>query len=65
MLLPLAWLVRLQDTDEHRGWLRCIAEDLLALQDSCGAIREEVGSEGLGPTRRPGATRPTARARPP
>ena len=48
MLLPLAWLVRLQDTDEHRGWLRCIAEDLLALQDPCGAIREEVGSEGLG-----------------
>ena len=48
MLLPLAWLVRLEDTREHRAWLRHIAGELLALQDPCGAIREEVGSEGLG-----------------
>src|SRR5690606_32906488 len=48
MLLPLAWLVRVDDTEEHRGWLRRIAGDLLALQEPCGAIREEVGSAGNG-----------------
>lgn len=48
MLLPLAWLVRVDDSPEHRGWLRRIATDLLALQNEAGAIREEVGSEGHG-----------------
>ena len=48
MLLPLAWLVRLEDTPEHRGWLRRIATDLLALQQPCGAIREQLGKPGLG-----------------
>lgn len=48
MLLPLAWLVRLEDTEEHRGWLRFMAEELLAHQDACGAIREEIGSAGKG-----------------
>lgn len=48
MLLPLAWLVRLRDTPEHRGWLRRIATDLLALQEPCGAIREQLGKPGLG-----------------
>ena len=48
MLLPLAWLVRIEDTPEHRQWLRRIADGLLALQDPCGAIREELGPAGLG-----------------
>ncbi len=48
MLLPLAWLVRLEDTAEHRGWLRKIAAELLSFQDPCGAIREELGSAGKG-----------------
>lgn len=48
MLLPLAWLVRLDDTPLHRLWLRRIAEELLKRQDACGAIGEEVGSQGLG-----------------
>jgi hypothetical protein len=48
MLLPLAWLVRVDDTPEHRGWLRKIANDLLASQDKCGAIREELGEPGKG-----------------
>jgi len=48
MLLPLAWLVRVEDTPEHRGWLRKIANDLLASQDKCGAIREELGRTGMG-----------------
>jgi hypothetical protein len=42
-LLPLAWLVRVQDTEEHRGWLRTVARDLIAMQDASGAIRETIG----------------------
>jgi hypothetical protein len=48
MLLPLAWLVRVEDTSEHREWLRKIAGDLLAGQAGCGAIPEELGGEGKG-----------------
>ena len=48
MLLPLAWLVRVEDTGAHRAWLRRMASELLTLQDPCGAIREEVGSAGKG-----------------
>lgn len=44
MLLPLAWLVRVDDTPEHREWLKRMATDLLALQDKSGAIREEIGA---------------------
>jgi len=43
MLLPLAWLVRVRDTAEHRAWLRSMVHELLAAQDTCGAIREELG----------------------
>ncbi len=48
MLLCLAWLVRLEDTPEHRAWLRRIAGDLLARQDASGAIREEIGALSQG-----------------
>ena len=48
MLLPLAWLLRMEDTPEHRGWLNQIANDLLSFQDETGAIREEIGSAGHG-----------------
>jgi hypothetical protein len=48
MLLPLAWLIRVEDKPEHRQWLKHIAKDLLALQDECGAIREEIGSGAQG-----------------
>lgn len=44
MLLPLAWLVRVEDTPQHRRWLQQIAEDLLSFQDSSGAIQEEIAS---------------------
>jgi len=47
-LLPLAWLVRVDDTSKHRHWLRTIAEGVVELQDECGAIREIIGG------RRPG-----------
>lgn len=48
MLLCLAWLTRIEDTAEHRAWLRRVAEDLLARQDVSGAIREEIGALGQG-----------------
>ena len=40
MLLCLAWLVRLEDTAEHRGWLRRIIDDLMAIQHDSGALPE-------------------------
>ena len=48
MMLPLAWLVRVKDTPEHRRWLRTCAEGLHGLQQPCGAIREELGLPGHG-----------------
>lgn len=46
MLLPLAWLMRLEPTDEVRAWLRRIADDLLATQQPCGAIPERMEGRG-------------------
>ncbi len=48
MLLPLAWLVRAEDTPRHRRWLRRMGEEVVALQDACGALREELGGPGMG-----------------
>ena len=48
ILLPLAWLVRVKDTPEHRAWLRTAVDGLVALQEPCGAIREELGIPGKG-----------------
>jgi hypothetical protein len=48
LLLPLAWLVRVDDTPEHRQWLRTVATDLVALQDRSGALREIIGDGGIG-----------------
>ncbi|UCH33586.1 MAG: hypothetical protein JSV65_13580 [Armatimonadota bacterium] len=48
MLLPLAWLVRVEDTEEHRQWLRFMAQELLRHQDACGALREEIGATSKG-----------------
>lgn len=55
MLLCLAWLVRVQDTPEHRGWLRRVASDMLALQDPSGGIREQLGKPGMGTLSPPGS----------
>ena len=43
MLLPLAWLVRVENTPEHRQWLKKMAGEMLNSQNICGAIREEIG----------------------
>jgi hypothetical protein len=48
MLLCLAWLVRVQDTPEHRAWLTTIATDLLQAQDQCGAIADRLANAGGG-----------------
>lgn len=48
MLLPLSFLIRVDDTSEHRAWLHRIATDLLALMQPCGAIRELLGPAGQG-----------------
>src|ERR1039458_5982147 len=43
MLLCLAWLVRVEDTPEHREWLNRVAGDLLARQQPSGAIHQTLG----------------------
>jgi hypothetical protein len=44
MILPLAWLVRVEDTEEHRRWLDVVVTKLLENQVESGAIREELGT---------------------
>lgn len=47
MIHCLAWLVRIEDTPEHRSWLKRMCDDLIACQDpATGAIVEVVGTTG-------------------
>ena len=49
MILSLAWLVRIEPTEEHIGWLNTMITDLMAHQDEAtGALREAIGGEGQG-----------------
>ena len=48
MVLPLAWLLRVEDTPQHREWLNQMVDDLLSFQDESGAIREDLGNVGHG-----------------
>ena len=48
MLLPLAWLVRTEDTSQHQRWLRHMGEEVTSLQDQSGALREELGGPDMG-----------------
>jgi len=50
MLLPLAWLVRVDDKPEYRRWLKQAVLALAALQDSSGAIRATTGVGWQAPT---------------
>ncbi len=43
MILPLAWLVRVENTAKHRKWLDQMVSELLVNQDTSGGIREELG----------------------
>lgn len=38
MLLPLAWLVKVDDTPQHRAWLDKMAQYVINIQDKSGAI---------------------------
>lgn len=42
MLLPLSFLIRVNDTATHRQWLKDVATVLLIAQDQSGAIMDEV-----------------------
>ena len=53
MLLPLAWLIRIDDRAEYRSWLKQIATDIEKCQDQSGAIREELGASDRGDYRPP------------
>ena len=44
MLLPLAWLIRVDDRPEYRIWLKRLANDIEKCQDKTGGIREELGA---------------------
>lgn len=48
MVLPLAWLLHVEDTSEHKKWLTTVADDLLKAQQRNGALREELGDASLG-----------------
>ncbi|WP_339924761.1 hypothetical protein [uncultured Cyclobacterium sp.] len=48
MILPLAWLVKVEDTPKHREWLDKIVSKLLENQVESGAIREELGGADKG-----------------
>jgi len=48
MVLPLAWLLRVEDTPRHRDWFNQMINDLLSFQDKSGAIREDLGNVGHG-----------------
>ncbi|MDR2140002.1 MAG: twin-arginine translocation signal domain-containing protein [Tannerella sp.] len=53
MVLCLAWLVRVDDTPQHREWLDIVVRNLLAFQQPNGAIREVIGnSEDIAHTTR-------------
>ena len=48
MILPLAWLVRLEPTEQHEAWLRQIVGDVMMFQDETGGIQERLGKgQGL------------------
>lgn len=48
MILPLAWLARIEPTQQHLDWLNFMINEVLKNQDECGAIREELGDAQTG-----------------
>ena len=48
LLMTAAWLVRVEDTDEHRRMVERILSDVRRLMHPCGAIREEMGDLEMG-----------------
>lgn len=48
MLLPLAFLVRVDDTPLHREWLARVCHDVIGCMDECGAIMDMFGDLAMG-----------------
>jgi hypothetical protein len=48
LLLPLAFLVQIEDTNEHRFWLHMVTATLLENMTKCGTIREMMGDLEYG-----------------
>ena len=44
MVLPLAWLIRIEDTPKHRSWLRMIVKDM-ELDKTTGTVPERIEPE--------------------
>ncbi|MGI6354287.1 MAG: hypothetical protein GX937_05950 [Lentisphaerae bacterium] len=42
LIMPLSFLLRLEDTPQHRAWLERVVADLEALFQPCGAIADTV-----------------------
>ena len=53
MLPCLAWLVRVDDTPEHREWLKRVASDLIKQQQPNGALHEQFNAADNGHYRIP------------
>ena len=53
MILPLAFLVRIDPDPLYRSWLDRLTGDLLAQMEPCGAIREKLGDPEYGVYRAP------------
>jgi len=47
MQVPLAWLIRVEDTPEHRGWLQQITSDMLTVQRQSGAIGHRLARKSM------------------
>lgn len=48
MLLVLSWLVRIENTEEHRSWLDQMVSTILSNQDASGGILEWLGAGDKG-----------------
>lgn len=48
LLLPLAFLIQIENTPEHHHWLQAVAQMLISDMDDCGAIRERMGDVEYG-----------------
>lgn len=49
MTLPLAWLVRVDPSEEHKAWLDLMITDMMSYQDAqTGALRDVFGQTGEG-----------------
>ncbi|HWQ93531.1 MAG TPA: hypothetical protein VN673_17840, partial [Clostridia bacterium] len=48
MMLCLAWLIRLDDAPEYRGWLKRLADDYIAIQHATGALPERFRGSKSG-----------------